>query len=240
MIRKTKGTTFFCFSPPVMLATFITEMALFGWVAVRYAWSATRNRLALGMLLCLAIFQLAEYNVCGRFSVDALTWSRIGFVAITLLPPLGIHLGYVLAGKAERQMVAAAYATSLIFVYLFVFSSVAFQSHVCAGNYAIFQLRSGIGGSYFVYYYGWLLYAIGYALQKAKGLSKLQQKPLYYLVAGYCFFLIPTTVANMVKPETIRGIPSVMCGFALSFALVLVFGILPQKLPKTGKAVSRK
>lgn len=222
-----------------MLATFIIEIGLFAWVAVRYGWSTVRNRLALAILLCLAVFQLAEYNVCGRFNIDALQWSRIGFVAITLLPALGVHLSHELAGKVDRRIVGAAYATALAFTYVFIFSPVAFNSHVCAGNYAIFQLRNGIGGAYFVYYYAWLLYAIQYSLREARLGSGARQKQLRYLVAGYCFFLIPTTIANMVSPDTIKGIPSVMCGFAVSFAIVLVFGILPQKELATHKA-SRK
>jgi hypothetical protein len=35
-------------------------------------------------------------------------------------------------------------------------------------------------------------------------------------------------VANTVKPETRQGIPSVMCGFAVLFALILAGYILPR------------
>lgn len=223
-----------------MLATFVIEIALFGWVAFRYGWSTVRNRLALAVLFCLAIFQLAEYNVCGRFNIDALMWSRIGFVAITLLPVLGVHLSQELAGKIDRRVTAVAYSSALVFTYIFVFSPVAFNSHVCAGNYAIFQLRDGIGGAYFVYYYAWLFFAIQYSLREARTAVLSRQKQLYYLVLGYCFFMIPTTVANMISPETLRGIPSVMCGFAVSFALILVFAILPQKEVAHQKAARKR
>ncbi len=232
MFRRNHATTFCCFSPPVMLATFIIETSLLIWVLLRHGLRSTRTRLASVMLVSLALFQLAEYNVCGRFNLDALAWSRIGFVAITLLPPLGAHLLYVLVAKKERWAVVTAYVTSAAFIYLFAFSSSAFNSHICAGNYAIFQLRNHLGGWYFVYYYYWLLFSVVQGLRILPTLAKSRKQAVIYLLSGYLFFLIPTTVANMVKPETINGIPSVMCGFAVLYALVLVFGILPIKLSK--------
>lgn len=213
-----------------MLATFLIELALLIWVVVKYALSSRKTRLAASILVCLATFQLAEYNVCGRFNIDALGWSRIGFVAITLLPPLGVHMLYVLLGRTQKKIISLAYATAALFVYIFVFSPSAFNSHICAGNYAIFQLNHHIGGWYFVYYYFWLLFSLIWGWRSLTKITKVRQKAVKYLLSGYLFFLIPTTVANMLKPETIQGIPSVMCGFAVSFALVLVLGILPLKL----------
>jgi hypothetical protein len=40
--------------------------------------------------------------------------------------------------------------------------------------------------------------------------------------------LIPTGIANSVKPETRAGIPSIMCGFAVIFAILLVVYIAPR------------
>ena len=55
------------------------------------------------------------------------------------------------------------------------------------------------------------------------------------LMFGYLVFLIPTATVNYIKPETRAGIPSIMCGFAVFFALILAFKILPlaakKKLP---------
>lgn len=228
-----------------MLVTFIIEIGLFLWVFGKWSAKSTANRLVLAILFFLALFQLAEYNVCGRFNIDALTWSRIGFVSITMLPPLGMHLVYVLAGKKERVLAWLSYLMGAVFIYIFAFSSVAFNSHVCAGNYAIFQLNADmhLGGMYFTYYYGWLFMAMAFAALYAKGVKKTQARALWYVIAGYCFFLIPTTVVNMVKPETMSGIPSVMCGFAVTWALVLVFGILPaakEISASAGKKTTKK
>ena len=231
-MRKDYARRLNCFSPPVMMATFIVEVAMLLFVIVRYGFKSNRNRIAMALLACLAIFQFSEYNVCGRFNLDALSWSRIGFVAITLLPPLGIHLIHEIAGIKRRQLVVLGYLLSAIFVYLFAFSSMAFQSHQCAGNYAIFQLANRLGGLYFIYYYGLIFIALFMCIWAMQSATKAQYLALKYLIGGYLFFLLPTTLVNTVKPSTIQGIPSVMCGFAVIFAIVLVFGILPIELPK--------
>ena len=78
-----------CFSPPVMLATFLIEISLAVYVTWRYQLTAV-TRLATAILFFLALFQLAEWNVCeGSFGIDSLGWSRLGYIAITMLPPLG-------------------------------------------------------------------------------------------------------------------------------------------------------
>lgn len=232
----------YCFSPPVMMATFIIEIGLLIWVLAKWGAKSSLNRLVLAVLFFLAVFQLAEYNVCGRFNIDALTWSRIGFVSITMLPPLGLHMVHVLAGKKQRALTCLSYATGAVFIYIFAFSAAAFESHVCAGNYAIFQLNaaSHVGGLYFVYYYGWLLVTMALAAYFARRLSKSGKKSLWYLIAGYCFFMVPTTIVNMVNPETMTGIPSIMCGFAVTWALVTVFGILPANAEHAASKNKRK
>lgn len=226
-MRLKQSNSFFCFSPPVMLATFIVEVSLLIFVTVKYSLKTPVSRIVSAMLICLAVFQLAEYNVCGRFNIDAGSWSRVGFIAITLLPPMGVHLAQVLSGTKNKSLSWLAYASSVWFIYMFGFNVGAFQSHVCAGNYAIFQLAEKFGGWYYIYYYFWLFIAIALAWFGAKKAKPYHAQALRYLIAGYAFFLIPTAIVNTVKPDTQAGIPSVMCGFAVVFAILLVFGILP-------------
>jgi len=46
-------------------------------------------------------------------------------------------------------------------------------------------------------------------------------------MVGYLVFLVPTALAYSVSPATRRGIPSIMCGFAVLFALILTLYVLP-------------
>ncbi len=228
-----KITQFNCFSPPVMLATFAIETILAAYTVVRYKLD-TLGRLSVMMLLALAAFQLCEYHVCGGWGVRASEWSRAGYVAITLLPPLGLHMLHVLADKPKRRLVLLAYLTMMAFIAYFTIVPHVFRGYACTGNYVIFQIGTRPAIAYGVYYYGWILTAIALGVRWASMLRKKGAKArsrmfgAQALVVGYLIFLVPTALANSVKPETRRGIPSIMCGFAVLFALILALYILPM------------
>ena len=219
------NTTFYCFSPPVMLATFAIEIGLLAYVLIRYKMSPA-VRLISALLLLLATFQLAEFYVCGGFGMTAEVWSRIGFVAITFLPPLGLHLAHVLAGRPPGKAVFAAYATGAIWALVFGLSDWAFVGHACTGNYVIFQLKDYVGTFYSFYYYGWLVGGILISYILARQVPKARTS-LRWMVYGYLAFMVPTAVINVLQPDTTAGIPSIMCGFAVLLALALVFKVLP-------------
>jgi hypothetical protein len=229
-----KQTTFYCFSPLVMIATCIIEVSLLLYTLFRYKMN-TVARLSVATLGFLALFQLSEFTVCGATHWSAATWSRVGYMAITMLPPLGIHLIRVLSGRGSVWIVRAAYLTGIGFALIFGLTPTAFHDHICAGNYAIFQLAPRLGGIYFSYYYGWLMFGIGQALLFAATAKINTRKALLYQVFGWLSFLLPTGIVNALNPQSISGIPSVMCGFAVIYAIVLVFGILPMATKKSAK-----
>ncbi|HEX5797790.1 MAG TPA: hypothetical protein VFX79_00395 [Candidatus Saccharimonadales bacterium] len=226
LINPKSGTLFACFSPPVMLTTFAIEIGYLIYVIWRYKMNALA-RLSAALLFFLAMFQISEYFVCGG-NHDANLWSRIGFVSITLLPPIGIHLIHTLAGKSWNNITGAAYGMAAVWIGVFAFFENAFAGHQCTGNYVIFQVKPGLGGLYFVYYYLWLAVGSWLAYQYAKTVKKKDQKSLYMLAVGYMILLVPTTTVNLLKPETQEGLASIMCGFAVLLATIVVFGILPK------------
>jgi uncharacterized membrane protein YhaH (DUF805 family) len=225
-MNRERNTTLYCFSPPVMLATFTIETGLFIYTLLRYKMS-TLTRLIATTLALLAIFQLAEYYVCHVGGTTVSLSSRLGYMAITLLPITGIHLISTLAGRGKKSLIWLAYTSGAAFALIFGLSSSAFSSHVCAGNYAIFQLSGHLGGIYFAYYYFWLLLGICMALYFSISASKKVSEALVYQVFGYLSLLLPTGIVNALHPESIDGIPSIMCGFAVIYALILTFGIAP-------------
>jgi hypothetical protein len=230
---KRKNTQLNCFSPPVMLATLLIELSLAIYTVWRYKMTAL-TRVIGATLVMLGTFQAAEYFVCTGSAGNVEFWSRLGFVAITTLPPLGLHLAYILAGKSGRKLVGLAYASMAAFIAYFTLYSQAFTGYECTGNYVIFQLHIKSGGTYAVYYYGWLLTGLGlgwrwaneFMRQGKDSLAKLQT--IRALMIGWLVFLVPTAIANTVSPESKRAIPSVMCGFAVLFALILALYILPR------------
>jgi hypothetical protein len=237
IMRYLKSNKLYCFSPPVMLATFIVEIACAFYVLARYKLTEV-SRLAVAILLGLALFQLAEYNVCeGSWGVDSLTWARIGYVAITLLPPLGLHLTLRISGQKRQRLLWGTYGVAALFSIIFLFVGHGMQSQECLGNYIIFTIAPWAVWPYVVYYYGLLVITVACAWHAAAtNESKSMKKSLYSLALGYMMFIIPTTTANILDPTTISGIPSIMCGFAVILALILTGFTLPAAGPKVKKA----
>ena len=230
-----KGTLLYCFSPPVMLLTFVTEIALALYTIWRYRMT-TVSKLAVGMLTFLATFQLSEYMLCGGLGLQGVDWMRFGYVSITLLPPIGLHMATVLAGKEKqlKWLVASAYGTAVVFVYFFIFVARSLNGMNCMPNYAVFHVDQNLTNYYGAYYYGWLLVSTHLALKWAK--THKHARNLRALAMGYAVFIIPTTLAVVINPQTTEGIPSIMCGFAILMALIVSGAVLPGvALLKNGK-----
>jgi hypothetical protein len=215
-----------------MIATMAVEICMAVYTAWRYKLTPP-VKLIFALLVGLASFQLAEFFVCTGYVNHQLEWSRLGFVMISLLPPLGIHLMHALAGKPDRKIVNAAYITMAGFIGVFLISDT-FTGHKCTGNYVIFQFTGKVTNAYFIYYFGWLLIGMGLGLKwaeelKAKGKAAVKQlQTVQALILGYLIFLVPSALAMIIKPDSRQGIPSVLCGFAILLALTLVFYILPR------------
>lgn len=236
-MRKQDGVQLNCFSPPVMIATMAVEVSLAAYTIWRYKLNHL-VRLVIAMLVGLAVFQLAEYFVCTGLGSMAGPWSRVGFVTITALPPLGLHIMHILADKPGRRLVNTAYASMAVYSLFFIFTPDIFTGHECTGNYVIFQFTANVTGVYTVYYFGWLLAGMGLGFRWANqlmagGESKLRRlESVQGMVLGYLVFLIPSAIAMAVRPDARRGIPSVLCGFAVLLAFMLTFYILPKAAPQ--------
>lgn len=228
-----KQTTFYCFSPPVMIITFLIEISMVIYVLWRYKLNPV-SRIAVLILTMLATFQLAEYMVCaGPTGTSTDIWARIGFAAITLLPPLGIHLSSVLAGKKNQRLLVPAYGLAILFIGFFLFYSNAFVNKVCAGNYVIFNIDQSADLLYGLYYYGLLVVGAAYAWAQANRASSLKKKrALKAFSIGYILFMLPTATVNIIIPESIQGIPSIMCGFAVILAIIIAFWVLPASVDR--------
>jgi hypothetical protein len=224
-MQKPKGL--FCFSPEVMIGTFIIEILLAVYTIIRYKMT-TISRLAVATFVCLAVFQLAEFQVCAIAWVDPMVASRVGYVAITLLPALGMHFIHTIVGKTNRLRIGMGYFIAAVFSAFFLIAGDALTGNACQGNYAIFDVAPGSIWVYTLYYYGFLVAGVALCLQFARGAKPHIRKALAWFAVGYLAFMVPTTVVNIIDPSTIEGIPSIMCGFAVLFALILGLKVLPQ------------
>lgn len=218
----------FCFSPLVMLLTFIIEFtsAIYILFTTKIKPSAI---LLILILVSLGTFQLAEYQVCSNKS---LLWMRVGYIAITLLPPLGINLVSLVTKKMWHTYVG--YGIAAFFVGAFLISTRSVQAAVCGGNYIMVTLDKSAASYYFSYYY-YLLLAIGLfnisgftSVQKDNAArDQLKVSYLFWIAIGYASFLIPTGAVYLLSQSARSGIPSIMCGFAVFLAIILTFRVYP-------------
>jgi hypothetical protein len=233
MRNKNKASSvFYCFSPPVMIATFVIEILAVLYVLYKYKRN-TSSLLILLTLLCLASFQLTEYFVCTNSSV-ALISSRLGFVAITFLPVLGLHLMQRLTGATfNRFRISYLYILAITLSIYFLSAPNVFEGYQCTGNYVIFQLGVLQTILYSLYYYGLLVVALFCCGRYLNG-SKQNKNSLAvkWLLAGYLLFIVPVAVLSVTNPDTSKAIPSIMCGFAVTLAIILVARIAPLYLDK--------
>lgn len=235
MFNKKSSMRLYCFSPPVMIATFVLEVAGALWVWLKYK-TDKLSRIIIALLVFLALFQLAEANVCeGWMGLTGDFWSRLGFISISMLPPLGVHLAVsVLNHQAKKprftHLPMVAYSTGALFIGFFLFGSASVVFDQCLGNYVIFKVGASAAEAYGLYYYGWLLVGVWLCFWAAKKQAKALRQALNVLGLGYLLFMLPTTAVNLIDPTTIDGIPSIMCGFAVLLAVTLVAGVAPRVL----------
>ena len=263
IIMNKKSSRLYCFSPTVMLITFIFESFSAAFAIFKYKPSKIRTLIIL-LLMSLAGFQAAEFMVCGTEHFSGMDWARFGYLAITLLPPLGLNLAYEISGKKAGVLVKTSYLTCVAFAVYFVFvsGSVFAGDNTCRANYSVFNTPNGVATFlYALYYYGWLFVALFFCWNQISKISKeinhgilrliLSRSKklnmiingenlrkilaLKWLIGGYVAFIMPTTIVNIINPSTIEGIPSIMCGFAVLMAITLIGFVAPRTLELKNK-----
>ena len=223
---RVSGRTLYCFSPPVMIATFVIEVALAVFVFIRHR--VTRfGRVAGLVLILLATFQFAEYRICTTSGELPLLWSRIGFVAITLLPLSGLYLVSLVSHKPH--FLKLGYLTAAGFVAYFIFVPKSITGAICGGNYIIFNTSNDLYRLYGFYYLGFLLLGIWESIEKIESFKRQTagKRALQWLIVGYLSFMGPMGVAYVFFPPARNAVASIMCGFALTLAFVLALKVVP-------------
>lgn len=228
MRNKLNKDNLYCFSPLVMLTTLIIELCLAVYVFWRIKPSRLKALIVFTIVL-LAVFQAAEFFVCSRYSLEAVNIaSRIGFVAITFLPPLSIHIANETVGRRNNWAIIACYIPAFVLAVIFSILPNTISSTMCTGRYVIFQLEGLLSYIYPIYYFGLLFGILGtsfYLARKEKNQKK--RYALLWLMVGTLSFMIPTAIVYWVVPDSAYTIPSVMCGFAIIYAFILTTKVAP-------------
>lgn len=223
MKRKNGRETFYCFSPLIMILTFIIEMSFALYTLVK----SRKAKSDLGIVLTLvflAVFQLSEYQICGGLGL--LFWGRVGLFAITFLPIIGLYI--ISRLKKEKRLVNFGFLIAFAFATFFVLFPNSINSVTCSGNYIMFDIRSTVHALYGYYYFGFLILGIWEAAKGMKdGKDNAVKKALKWFIIGYLSFILPLTFVYIFIPITRVAVASIMCGFAVVFAAILTFKIAP-------------
>lgn len=216
-----RSITLACFSPPVMLATFAIEFALAAYTWLRYG-RRPFGRLAAVMLVLLGVFQVSEYAICT--TAQQYPWIVAGWIAITFLPAIGVHL--VASLTRPTAWVPFGYGIALVLALTIVAIPTVVTTASCTGQFVTFATETVFSRAYAIYYLGYLALGIvmlSRSLIHHRGPRRLE----FWMLIGYLAFLIPTGITYFIVEQTRTAIPSIMCGFAVMLALILAFRILP-------------
>lgn len=184
------------------------------------------SRLVVAICVNLAIFQFAEYFVCTQ-STYAILSSRLGYAAITMLPPLGLWLMCELSGRVIRPLMYMAMILGAFIAVYFLLHKNAFESYECTGNYVIFQIGEVQTTLYTFYYFGLLLAAILRGTFAITRKHKDHVRGAKWLLIGYAVFIVPVAILTTLHPNTRQAVPSILCGFAVTLAIILITRVLP-------------
>jgi hypothetical protein len=215
------SVTFYCFTPMVSLATFVIELGLALFVLYRYKMTAF-SRLAALIFILLGTFQLAEYKMCT--GGNAQLWSKIGVASITLLPVMAMHLTTMLIRPSRWTCVG--YMLGVCIIAAIFYLPVPILPH-CTGKFVVLGFNDLFGMIFYLYYALFLFIALEMIVRTMRN-HKGDEQELFWALMVYLAFLVPTAVVYFMITTSRAGVPSIMCGFAVFGALVVVFKELPR------------
>lgn len=208
----------------VSLLFFCIELLLFIniWFLSK---SKYKNLIAL-ILALLASYQLFEFLICGLNLYDE-SMLYFAFVIITYLPPTGlllvIRVNNIRLNKPAILFIPAAFFT----LYYFFFQN-QFSLKKCTVLYASYHYP--LGFLYGLFYYLPMLIAVILLIKNyATSSSQKQRKENLILLTGYLSFTIPMGIALILYPEFRTAIESVLCKFAIVFAIIISYFALSIK-----------
>lgn len=221
--KETQGITFFCFTPLVSLSTFIIEFAFAVYVLTKYK-PTLFSKLCTAVLICLGLFQLSEFLICKTPYVDFSI--KLGYVAITLLPALGLH---IISTLTRRWKIAAviSYVFAFLLILAIIFVPKAAILSTCNPNYVSYTANPIFSVFHWLFYVTSMatgVILLTYAIIKHIGDKKQET----WMIISYFVFIIPSLILFYTNVIAQTALPSVMCGFAVITACIFVFIIVPR------------
>ena len=218
-----------CFNPAVSLTTFLIEIILATALLLQKPHKKI-NQLGAITLIGLGMYQFSEAMICFQFF--QLFFTRFGYMMTAFLPALGIHLTFLLVRKKHHLLFI--YLPALLFAGIIIFTEFLITKAQCFTLFVQFFYGTTLLPLLYTIYYILYLLAIFVLLFSAYRRARSSLKPLYFLsILALISFIVPTFIFIILAPKLTAVLGSVLCHFALIFAIMLF--ILLQKYNQTFK-----
>jgi len=221
------------YSPGLAIATACFEISVAVW-ALRGPGERSIIRTTGAILLLLATYQIIEVSICSNVSAAGFL-PQLAFIAVTWLPPLGLVLIANLYRPRSRMLYRNAYSMLAVAIGIVVWIALdrGFVSvSVCTAVFARytsaaprFMLYSGF---YWLGLLGMILFS-GYGVKTCGDCHR--RRLLFQVFVGTLAFVVPSLLASYFAPPARGALPSVMCHFALLFAIFLTRLVYLERQP---------
>ena len=209
-----------CFAPYVSLSTFVIEFLLAAFFLLRSP-RDNLNRIIALISLLLGIYQLNEFLICVTgFSL----FTKLAIMTTAVLPALGITYALIIFRKKMKfRWHVLIYLPAIFFVLMFAISDYYKQSAICSTVFIQYP-STGLLGMFFALYY--LVYLVAglivFYFVSARVKSVYEKRLGHFGILGILIFTVPTFVFLFFLPALEIQFASVLCEFALLFAIELV------------------
>ncbi len=211
------------YSPILSILTAIFEIVV-AVIAFRIKGRKSIRYTSAILLLILASYQILEIVICS-ISQNNLFLSRLAFIMIIWLPPLGVLLiSFLFPIKKKLVFGYSLFLLGLAFLMVIriIFDQNFVTQTVCSVIFARFSNPKII---YIVYSALYQLGLMSMLLLSAYGVinskDDLQRKLLGQILLGSMAFIIPAMITVIVVPATNGALPSIMCHYALLLAIFI-------------------
>ena len=228
-----------CFTPIVSLSTAIIEWILATILIVFFKKTNLRIYFA-GLIYVLGLYQYTEFMLCT--TGYPLLWAKIGFITYTFLPAMALHS--VLRVLKRNAKLIWIYLIPILTSLIAIITSNFIASAECTSLFVqvriVLMEQSGIIQNmaywiYMLYYFGFLVIALGFILKDYfRQRSKIKKEIEIVEIVGAFMMLGPTLLLVVILPYLDARFPSILCGFAIFFAIAtFVIAYLETKLKKS-------
>jgi len=217
------------YSPALGVMTAVFEIAGAFWIIMRQRSHGQRSILLpiVISLFLLAGYQIIEVGLCWKSDGSNLFLARLGFLDITWLPPVSLLLISRLVTPRSRPLILYARFSLFIGALLSLWIIMDYRfvtGTICEFMYARYsnvQPWFNFYGAFYEITQMSMIFVPAYLLSRIGDAKR--RKDLSDLLIGSLLFIIPSLYVASVWPSIFEnGLPSLMCHFAIFYAVFLL------------------